>query len=97
MTGNARSFALGSLTFVTPRSARITRDNSPSHVLSRVRCARFGRVLLSPQGKQEMRHRVLRSLCDYVVMELVEVKTMRQQIARKIATIASVTCLSVHG
>ena len=27
---------------------------------------------LAPQGKQEMRHRVLRSLCEYVVMELVD-------------------------
>lgn len=29
------SFALGSLTFVTPRSARITRDNSYRVLLSR--------------------------------------------------------------
>jgi hypothetical protein len=29
-------------------------------------------LVLAPQGKQEMRHRLFRSLCDYVVMELVD-------------------------
>src|SRR5690348_17064059 len=33
---------------------------------------RFGEVLLAPQGEHEMRHRVFRSLCNYVFMELVD-------------------------